>query len=62
DAALGLVPWGTSFYGTESLNVTNLSLKATKELKIADFALPVFAQFVVNPRTEDAFLVLGISF
>jgi hypothetical protein len=63
DAAIGLTPWETSFYGANGFSVLNVSLKAAKEIKITDsFALPVFGQVVVNPRTEDAFLVIGISF
>jgi hypothetical protein len=63
DAAIGLTPWETSFYGAGGFSVLNVSLKAAKEIKITDsFSLPVFGQVVVNPRTEDAFLVLGISF
>jgi hypothetical protein len=61
-AVVGLVPWGTSFYGTERLNVTKVSLRASKKLKIGDFALPVFTQLIVNPCAEDAFLVFGVSF
>jgi hypothetical protein len=63
DAAIGLTPWETSFYGANGFSVLNVSLKAAKEIKITDsFSLPVFGQVVVNPRTEDAFLVVGISF
>ncbi|KAA6302119.1 MAG: hypothetical protein EZS26_001720 [Candidatus Ordinivivax streblomastigis] len=62
EAAIGLVPWATNFYSTNGFNITNISLKAGKEIKIADFTIPVFGQFVVNPRTEDAFLVFGVSF
>ncbi|GHU69091.1 hypothetical protein FACS189413_07350 [Bacteroidia bacterium] len=65
NAAVGITPWATSFYGnsTESgFNVINLALTASKEIKIADFTIPAFAQIVVNPRTEDAFLVFGVSF
>jgi hypothetical protein len=63
DAAIGLTPWETSFYGASGFSVLNVSLKAAKEIKITDsFSLPVFGQVVVNPRTEDAFLVIGISF
>jgi len=61
DAAIGLTPWETSFYGANGLSVINISLKASKEIKIGDFTLPVFSQLVINPRYEDAFLVFGIS-
>ena len=42
--------------------VTNVALKATKDIKITDsFSLPIFTQAIWNPRMEDAHLVLGIS-
>jgi len=62
DAAVGLTPWETSFYGANGFSVINTALKASKEIKIADFTLPAFGQIVINPRTEDAFLVFGLSF
>jgi hypothetical protein len=64
-ATVGVSPWATSFYGnsTESgFNVINLALTASKDIKIGDFTIPAFAQIVVNPRAEDAFLVFGMSF
>ncbi|GHT88145.1 hypothetical protein FACS189474_2830 [Bacteroidia bacterium] len=62
-AAIGLTPWETSAYGANGFSVLNISLAAAKEIKITDsFSLPVFGQIVVNPRSEDAFLVIGISF
>lgn len=53
----------TPAYYSPELAVVNLSLKASKELKITDaFTLPVFGQVIFNPNAEDVFLVLGISF
>jgi len=42
--------------------VTNLALKATKDIKVTDtFSIPVFAQLTANPRTEKAYLVVGLT-
>ena len=63
-ATAGFVPYATSYYNdwTSGFAVTNLSLMATKELKITDsFSVPVFAQFVANPCTQHAFMVLGLT-
>jgi len=51
------------YYGTESFNVTNIGVKATKSVKITeDYSLPVFVTFLINPRTEIAYLVFGLTF
>lgn len=62
-ASIGAVPFATSFYGdANGFAVTNVSLKATKDLKITDsFSVPVFAQVVANPSTEKAYLVVGFT-
>lgn len=59
DLAVGLTPFKGSY--SDKLNVVNLSVKGTKELKITDkFSLPVFVQGVVNPYTEQAYVVCGV--
>lgn len=51
------------YYGTETFNVTNVGVKATKSIKITeDYSLPVFVTFLINPRTEIAYLVFGLTF
>lgn len=61
-AAVGAVPWATSFYATNGFAVTNVSLKAVKEIKVTDtFAIPVFGQVAANPRTQKAYLVFGLT-
>lgn len=51
------------YYGTESFNVTNIGVKATKSIKITeDYSLPVFVTFLINPRTEIAYIVFGLTF
>lgn len=60
EAAIGLTP-GESIYASKA-SVVNLSLKATKEIKISEqFSLPVYGQLIANPRSEGIFFVFGIS-
>ena len=61
-ATAGLVPFATNLYGTTGFAVTNLSLKATKDIRITDsFRIPIFGQIVANPCSQKAYLVLGIT-
>ena len=61
-AAVGAVPYATDFYGVDGFAVTNVSLKATKDIKVTDsFSIPVFAQVASNPSTEKAYLVFGFT-
>lgn len=62
-AAIGAVPYATSFYSNASgFAVTNVSVKAAKDIKITDsFSVPVFAQVAVNPSTEKAYMVFGFT-
>ncbi|MBO4907561.1 MAG: hypothetical protein J5486_11130 [Bacteroidaceae bacterium] len=61
-ATVGAVPFATTSYDTDGFAVTNLSLKATKDIKVSDtFSVPLFGQIVGNPRTQDAFLVIGFT-
>ena len=60
DAAFGAVPYATDYYDANGFAVTNISLKATKDIRITDsFSIPIFGQIVANPRTQNAFLVFG---
>ena len=62
-AALGAVPYATSFYErVDGFAVTNVSLTATKDIKITDsFSIPLFAQVAANPCSQKAYLVLGLK-
>jgi len=61
-ATAGAVPFATDFYGTSGFAVTNLALKATKDIKVTDkFSIPVFAQVAANPCSQKAYLVLGFT-
>jgi len=62
-ATVGIVPYATSFYRDAGhFALTNVSLRATKELKITpSFAVPVFAGITANPSNEKAYLVFGFT-
>ena len=61
-ATAGAVPFATDYYDTTGFAVTNLSLKATKEIKVTDsFTIPVFAQVAANPCSQKAYLVFGLT-
>lgn len=54
---------GSAFYGTSNnVAVTNVALSAGRDIQITPaFSLPVFGAYVVNPETERAFLLFGVS-
>ena len=61
-ATAGAVPFSTDFYGTDGFAVTNLALKATKEIKVTEsFSIPVFGQVIANPSSQKAYLVIGFT-
>ena len=61
-ATAGAVPFATDFYGTTGFAVTNLALKATKDIKVTDtFSIPVFGQVVANPCSQKAYFVFGLT-
>jgi hypothetical protein len=61
-ATAGAVPYATDLYGTSGFAVTNLALKATKDIKVTDsFSIPIFGQVVANPCSQKAYLVLGFT-
>jgi len=61
-ATAGAVPFATDFYGTTGFAVTNLSLRATKDIKVTDsFSVPIFGQVTANPCSQKAYLVLGFT-
>ena len=61
-ATAGAVPFATTSYGTTGFAVTNVALKATKDIKVTDsFAIPIFGQVVANPCSQKAYLVLGFT-
>ena len=61
-ATAGAVPYATTTYGTTGFAVTNLSLRATKEIKVTkSFSIPIFGQLTGNPCSQKAYLVLGFT-
>ena len=62
-ATAGAVPFASGdVYQTSGFAVTNLSLKATKDIKVTDsFSIPVFGQIVGNPCSQKAYLVFGFT-
>ena len=64
NATVGAVPTKTDFYADceNGFAVTNVSLKATKDIKITDtFSVPVFAAVNANPSTQKAYFVFGLT-
>lgn len=61
-AAIGAVPYASTFYSTNGFAVTNVSLTASKDIQITpSFSLPVFAQVAANPASQKAYLVFGFT-
>ena len=61
-ATAGAVPFSTDFYGTDGFAVTNLALKATKDIQVTEtFSVPIFGQVVANPCSQKAYLVIGFT-
>ena len=49
-------------YKNDDFAVTNVSLKATKEIHFNErFSLPVYTQVIWNPNREDVHFVFGIT-
>lgn len=73
-AALGVSPWesnssvGYHYVPADGTNkdgfqVSNISLKATKSLKISDaVSFPVYVQGIISPAADQSHLVVGITF
>ena len=62
-AAVGFVPYATSFYSTRGFAVTNVSLTATKDFLICKkYHLPVFIGLTANPHAEKMYILCGASF
>lgn len=61
-ATMGVVPYATTYYDTTGFAVTDVSLKASKDIKITDsFAVPIFAQVAANPCSQRAYFVFGFT-
>ena len=61
-ATVSAVPYATTTYGTNGFAVTNLSLRATKDIRVTDsFSIPIFGQLTGNPCSQKAYLVFGFT-
>ena len=61
-ATAGAVPYATDFYGTNGFAVTNIAVRATKDIKVTDsFSIPVFAEVAGNPCSQKAYLSFGFT-
>lgn len=59
--AIGINPWESQYY--DKFGVLDITLTASKELKLTDsFALPIYAQAIVSPVLDKAYIVFGITF
>jgi hypothetical protein len=58
-AELGMTPWEGAY--ASDLSVVNIGVTGTKNIKIADFTLPVYTKVGVNPRTEQSYVVFGVK-
>lgn len=60
--AVGAIPWTSTVYGQEmrGFKVSQIRLGATREIQITDkFSLPIFANVVANPASEDMHFIFG---
>lgn len=61
-AEVGLTPWEGMYSEGSDFCVTNLGIKAAKDIQITkSFTIPVFAKLTFNPRTEGAYFAFGLS-
>lgn len=62
-ATLGAVPYATTSYSkANGFAVTNVSLRASKDIKITNsFSVPLFAQVAANPSSQKAYFVVGFT-
>lgn len=60
---LGISPFKSQAnYLNDNFAVTNISLKASKEIRFTEqFSLPVYTQVIWNPNREDVHFVFGIT-
>lgn len=59
--ALGFTPW-KGMYDAEGANITDISLKAGKDIKISDhFCLSLWVQAIAAPAYDKAYLIAGFG-
>ena len=51
------------YYGTDDLQVINIGVQASREIKMTEsFSVPLNISFIVNPNDEISYLIAGFSF
>ena len=61
-ATAGVVPFESEAYHTSGFSVTNLTLRATKDIHVTkSFSIPIFGQITANPCAQKAYLVFGLT-
>ncbi len=51
------------YYGSDNFEVINTGITATREIQVSDkLSVPLSVSFIVNPRLEISYLVVGMSF
>ncbi len=61
-AAVGVSPFETAAYGNDKFAVTNVEVKATKDIQVTpSFSLPLFAGVAANPCTQKAYFMAGFT-
>ncbi len=58
---VGGVTNGSRLYSTSGAGITNLGLSATKAIGTGDWTVPTTLSYVLNPDSEQSFLVFGVS-
>lgn len=62
NAFCGFTPCDAIMYKTNSFAITNIGVKASKELHVSNtFSLPIYTQVIWNPNREDVHFVLGVT-
>ena len=62
EAALGIVPFATDYYGVNGFSVVNVALTASKALvETEHLRMPLSASLVVNPAAGQTYLVAGLG-
>lgn len=58
----GMLPYKSSYYGTNKAAVVNVGVSTTKDLTItSSFKVPLTGSVIVDPYTKNIFLLAGIS-
>lgn len=64
NATVGFVPYATDFYAADrasAFHVNTAALRCGYDITFSKFTLPIFAQFVVNPSSKEAYFLAGLT-